>query len=116
MEKHKLNSTMRLEKGRRKRTGRRVEEGDRDNGEGEIMEDKYSISRKARRTRIRRLAKERRLMSERLDEERRKCREIGEGVKNMDRNIRERGQGDRRQGDCGKRQESLVYIYRKMRE
>ena len=32
---------MRLEKGRRKRTGRRVEEGDRDNGEGEIMEDKY---------------------------------------------------------------------------
>ena len=41
MEKHKLNSTMRLEKGRRKRTGRRVEEGDRDNGEGEIMEDKY---------------------------------------------------------------------------
>ena len=55
-------------------------------------------------------------MSERLEEERRKCREIGEGVKNMDRNIRERGQGDRRQGDCGKRQESLVYIYRKMRE
>ena len=50
-------------------------------------------------------------MSERLEEEQRKCREIGEGVKNMDRNIRERGQGDRRQGDCGKRQESLGYIY-----